>query len=397
MEPFFERLLQKLQNRYPVTARSLELRERLTPLLFCPHPIRLPDSLRTQAQDIVSAFFRLRNNDIWKTRLEKLTPTFPDPGNFSALMSFDFHVDEDGRLRLIEVNTNASMALMADLAHETHGLPNVFSVDFRKEIVETFHAEFAFAYPDGRKLKRIAIVDENPQEQRLFAEFVMYRELFEQAGLEAFIADVDPLGFENGHLLLEGKPIDLVYNRHTDFYLESHASKALRDAVKNQAACVSPHPHEYRLLADKERLLELSQAGALDALQLSDQDKEIILRTLIRTLDVQEFENPDELWVERKKWFFKTKRSFGGKAAYRGSSIGRTAFAHVISGPYVAQEYVPPGLIRLPSLQGEDEFKYDLRFFVYRDTIQLACARLYKGQMTNSSTPGGGIAVIEWE
>jgi hypothetical protein len=71
-------------------------------------------------------------------------------------------------------------------------------------------------------------------------------------------------------------------------------------------------------------------------------------------------------------------------------------FAQILAGDYLAQEYVPPSTLTIPVEEKPTEFKYDLRFYAYQDRIQLACARLYQGQMTNSHTPGGGIAAIEW-
>ena len=138
--------------------------------------------------------------------------------------------------------------------------------------------------------------------------------------------------------------------------------------------------------------MELSRPGAIEALALSSEEHATLAATLLRTLPIKDFTDHQQLWSERKKWFFKTEHSFGGKAAYRGSSIARPVFAQILAGPYLAQEYVPAPAVKV----GSEEFKYDLRFFVYRDRIQLACARLYKGQMTNSQTPGGGIAAIDW-
>src|SRR5690606_35694982 len=129
---------------------------------------------------------------------------------------------------------------------------------------------------------------------------------------------------------------------------------------------------------------ELSKPGALDRLALADEHREAIGRALIRTVDVQDFASADDLWAERKRWFFKTKQSFGGKAAYRGASISKSAFELVTTGPYLAQEYVPAPHCRPDG--ADQDFKYDLRFYVYRDRVQQICARLYRGQLTNVQT-----------
>jgi hypothetical protein len=234
-------------------------------------------------------------------------------------------------------------------------------------------------------VKNVAIIDEKPKEQRLYIEFEMYRELFEARGWTAVICDPSELRFENGALKHGEKKIDLIYNRHTDFYLETPALAAVRAAVEARAICLTPHPHEYRLLADKARLRDLSTASDVDP---------VIAQALIRTISAKSFTSMDELWAERKKWFFKPGQSFGGKAVYRGSSLSRATFnKQIVPGDYLAQEYIPA-----PEVTTEfGEFKYDLRFFVYEDKIQLGCGRLYQGQMTNSKTVGGGLAAIDWK
>ena len=42
----------------------------------------------------------------------------------------------------------------------------------------------------------------------------------------------------------------------------------------------------------------------------------------------------------------------------------------------------------------EQDFKVDLRNYVYRGAVQLVSARLYRGQTTNFRTPGGGFAAV---
>jgi hypothetical protein len=66
-------------------------------------------------------------------------------------------------------------------------------------------------------LRRIAIVDENPAEQFLAPEFTLFRELFEEHGIAAVVCDPSELSFDGEALRHAGQPVDLVYNRLTDF------------------------------------------------------------------------------------------------------------------------------------------------------------------------------------
>ena len=457
---FYKNLLAQIKFTYPTTAERISLHEKLSPNLVCPVLIPYPKRILEQADAIVKSFSKLRELKDRQSALETMDPAVTDPHHYSALMSYDFHLDAEGDLRLIEINTNASMALVADAVYRAHypdelptshpksgqnsAVTSYRGDDFRKVIFETFQSELELfresqnlrsdlpslataSQPIGgfsensrvqnlspiepvKPTTQVVIIDENPTVQRLFVEFEMYRELFEQHGWRVEIADPSALSFHDNHLWLGQLKIDLVYNRDTDFYLALPRSSALRAARDAGVVCVTPSAYEYRLLADKERLEELSRPGAIENLQLSVSEKSTISKALIRTRAVSEFTDPQELWAQRKSLFFKPRRSFGGKAVYRGSSTSRGTFQQILEGDYLAQEFVPPSTVQIPvettheksessALKSEtlfEEFKCDLRFYVYRDRIQLSCARLYQGQMTNSQTLGGGVAAIDW-
>ncbi len=61
------------------------------------------------------------------------------------------------------------------------------------------------------------------------------------------------------------------------------------------------------------------------------------------------------------------------------------------------QKYVPaspvPGIAPGDPLQN---WKFDLRFYVYRDEIQQIAARLYQGQVTNFASPLGGFTRVKF-
>jgi hypothetical protein len=69
-------------------------------------------------------------------------------------------------------------------------------------------------------------------------------------------------------------------------------------------------------------------------------------------------------------------------------------FETILAGDYIAQRLVPPSGRRLRVGGIPTDLKMDLRNFVYRGRIQLAAARLYRGQTTNFRTPGGGFAAV---
>ena len=112
-------------------------------------------------------------------------------------------------------------------------------------------------------LQSIAIVDQSPGRQYLYPEFVLFQRLFEAQGIASVIAAPEDLLHRDDALWCGGKPIDLVYNRLTDFYFERPESKMLRAAYLAGDVVVTPSPRVHALLANKENLTLLSDAKML--------------------------------------------------------------------------------------------------------------------------------------
>lgn len=434
----YDDFLARLAIEYPKTAKEFDVRALVIPTLISPTALRLPREWRNEAERLVSIFYNRMRGDTTTSagstltapaasRLEELRleePVLPKPRNASVLMSYDFHVDftpgasattADGSplgcLRLIEINTNASMSLLIDLMNGERGLEptedcvkpkslrcfgrrakEILMDDFAEELL-TAHGLPLTHIVDALQGKRVVLVDDEPEKQKLYIEFLLYKELFEKRGAECLVVDRRELEMRDGKLWARDfGPIDLVYNRSTDFYFEEEPSRALREAMMTEAAVITPNPYDYRVLADKNRLVDWSQENHLESIYgLSPDDAATIRRALLRTREVTKID-PEALWKERKGLIFKPRNAYGGKGVFRGSSISRGAFEGVLASDSLAQDFVPAPTTKIDGV----EFKYDLRFFAYRDVVHVACARLYQGQMTNATTPGGGVTSIVW-
>ena len=55
---------------------------------------------------------------------------------------------------------------------------------------------------------------------------------------------------------------------------------------------------------------------------------------------------------------------------------------------------VDPGEVRVDTLEGPRDMKFDVRAYAYRGEILLLGARVYQGQVTNLRSPGGGFSAI---
>ena len=323
-----------------------------------------------------------------------------DHGPAGAFMGYDFHIGTDGP-RLIEINTNAGGALLnmvlagaqrACCATGTGLRPSIPDHDFGAAVVGMFEEEWRLQRGHGRP-GRIAIVDDNPEDQYLYPEFILARALLERHGIAAVVADPAQLAHQHGKLVHGGKPVDLVYNRLVDFSLSNPRHAALRDAYVGGNVVLTPNPHVHARLADKRNLTVICDPVRLAAWGTAPSDIELLGAVVPKTILVTH-ENAGDLWAARRRLFFKPAAGYGSRAAYRGAKLTRTVWAEIIDGDYVAQEYAPPSR-RMVRIDGSDQpRKMDVRLYTYRGKILLAAARLYQGQTTNFRTEGGGFAPV---
>jgi len=323
-----------------------------------------------------------------------------DPRSPGACLGYDFHFGPDGP-RLIEINTNAGGGLLAlaliranlhccaPLRERLPGHSTPESIE--SALVDMFIQEWGATR--ATTLQRVAIVDAVPEQQFLHPEFVMFRELFRRHGIEAVIADPAALAVRGRRLEIDGQPIDLVYNRLTDFALAEPAHAALRQAYMDNLAVVTPHPRAHALYADKRNLAILTDRDRLRAFGIADTTIDVLQNGVAHTRLVDRA-LADSLWANRKTLFFKPASGYGSKAVYRGDKLTKRVWGEILAADYVAQALVPPAEQAVTHEEEEAMLKYDVRNFVYRGQVQLLAARLYRGQTTNFRTPGGGFAPV---
>lgn len=354
--------------------------------LISPYTVEVSKSVLVRAQSAVKAFFEMSRRPAYQAKIQRRTPIV---NNASVLMAYDFHSDEEGHLYLVEINTNASGYLLSSLMQAGHDL-SLFDSDSLSDLKSSFLEE------SNGSIKSIAIVDDEVLQQKMYPEFLMYQDLFRRWGWQSLITEASSL--KTGETVtVDGKPIDFIYNRSTDFFFESPNHKDLQKAWANHKAVVSPQPVEYELLADKQRLIDFSKPGWLETSGAHPAEIQAIRDVLIPTYEISDFKNVEEIWKTRRSLFFKPKNSFGGKSVYRGESVSKKVFERLMSEDIIIQKFVPAQ--RMPTTRADDplaNWKFDLRFFVYRDRIQQAVARVYQGQVTNFASPVGGFSQIKF-
>ncbi len=359
--------------------------KRLSPNLFSPFRLSLPRAQFDKVISIIQSFYRLRDAPEYQQFLRPLAQEkeIIDPGNKSVLMGFDFHIMDSGQIKLIEINTNASQMIFGYFHYRAQNL-ELPVLDFSlSEISKMVLAELSF---QGKKISqpKIAIVDEVPEQQKLYFEFQIFSELFKAQGWKTEILDIAQVN---------PKDFDFVYNRSTDFFLKDPQVKKLKQAFNQKSICLSPNPYEYLALADKQRLIDFSARDFFEQLNFNSGAKKLIQEAVPFSQELLP-ENKDQIWANRKKLFFKPKNSFGSKQTYRGESVRNRIFEEIFHSDFLAQEYCPAAELDFQAGPLKARLKYDLRFFVYDGRVQMVVARLYQGQVTNSQTPLGGLAPV---
>lgn len=367
------------------------------PHLFASVPVFVDASHLRQAYEVIDGVNSVVARVEYQNAVLASTPDIAaiDHGASGVLVGYDFHLSADG-VDLIEINSNAGGALLNTLLHraqraccaDQRGADEAAAL--QRMLGAMFQQEWRLARPGAAPPQRIAIVDDDPERQYLYSEFVLFKKLFEARGWEALIVDAGELQFDGRRLTHGGRPIDLVYNRLTDFYLEHPEHSQLRDAHRANAVVLTPHPRNHALYANKRNLVLLSDAAALQSFGVAQHEAAVLLRSIPVTRVVSRAEH-DRWWSERKQWFFKPASGFAGRGAYRGDKLTRRAFEDVMSGDYVAQRVVSPAERVAPS---GGALRWDLRVYVYQGAPLFEAARLYAGQTTNFRTPDGGFAPV---
>jgi hypothetical protein len=370
------------------------------PSLFSNAPVFVPARLLSEMAQVVGAVEAAANLVGYReAALRWASPlAHRDFGPAGALMGYDFHVTPGGA-KLIEINTNAGGAFLnAPLTRAQRVccasiLPSVStSRDFRSEIAEMFLNEWSRQRGGGRP-RRIAILDDAPQTQFLAPEFRLAQAMLQSQGIETLIGDPRDLVRKGNAVALAGLPIDLVYNRLVDFAFDDPDHAVLRDAYRDDVVVVTPNPHVYAVFADKRDLCLLHNQDQMAKWGLAKPHLDALAGATLPTVLVTA-NNADDLWRERRNWFFKPARGHASKAAYRGDKLTRRVWGEIIQADYIAQAYAAPALRNLDHEGELAELKMDIRLYSYNGEVLLTAARLYRGQTTNMRTPGGGFAPV---
>ncbi|RMH50305.1 MAG: hypothetical protein D6682_07280 [Zetaproteobacteria bacterium] len=341
--------------------------------------LALPRSAAERMLEAARLIFALKRNPVWLAHLEPMLPAAArvTPDQPSLLMGYDFHLTDDGP-RLIEINNNAG-----GLFQRGEWLPQPTWRVWHEPLEARLRAMFPPSW------RRLAIVDAAITEQPMYPEMAAYARLLEAEGRTVRLCTPEEIEGGAEGLFLHGMRIDAIYNRHTDFYLESPEMAAIRAAFTAGTVALNPHPRSYALIGDKGRLADIWLPGLLEE-ALPAAEVAAIRALVPPTLRMRD-RDPDWWWRRRKQWVFKPTARHGGKGVMRGGDISRARFARLDLDDMVAQQLVPPGRVEVDGVS----FKADFRLYMHGATPIALAGRIWRGAVTNFRHPGSGWAVVE--
>lgn len=296
----------------------------------------------------------------------------------SLLMGFDFHLTPDGP-KLIEINNNAGGLFDIQDGWIPQREHEEMQGDLRQRLLSMF----------PRSWQHIAIMDEDISTQYMLPEMQAYADLLRSDGRKVSLLNPADIKSDENFLYGDGHKIDAIYNRHTDFYLESKVLSHIRDAFLSNHVVLNPYPRSYALIGDKNRMVDWWRPGFFDDV-LGEGELASVQSVVPETHLLSEM-NIDTAWSSRKHWVFKPAARHGGKGVLMGKSISRTRFDAMDQTETVAQQLVPPSIITI----NDKSFKFDIRLYMCGQNLVAMAGRAWNGQITNFQEDGSGWTSIQ--
>jgi len=319
--------------------------------------------------------YRLKQNNHYITSLKNQLPVTANAmhDEASMLMGYDFHLTDKGP-RLIEINNNAGGLYIGDNRWMKQPVIEELSGTLAERVLKMF--------PDAWQY--IAIMDEDVANQYMYPEMQYYANLLRQDGRTVFLVSPEDIQLKDSGLYVEGQRLDAVYNRHTDFYIDTPELAHIRTALMAGQVSLNPHPRSYALLGDKSRMVDWWHQGLLD--DCLAKDDVALIRHIVPEIHLLSDCDREQLWKERKTWVFKPAARHGGKGVVLGKAMSRKRFESLDNASTVVQRYIPPSQI-----EHEDvSYKFDVRLYMHGETLIAVAGRLWRGQLTNFREDGSG-------
>ena len=179
------------------------------------------------------------------------------------------------------------------------------------------------------------------------AEFTAFREAFERAGLEAYVAEIRDMRYEDGSLMTaDGHRIDAVYRRAVTSDILAHRDEvqAFLRAARDRRVCLIG---DFCTQVVHDKVLFRILHDPYTAAFLAEEDNAFIADhvpyTAMLTGEMAEREDVRE---NREKWIIKPRDSYGAHGIYPGRLCSPDEWREQLDAhadkDYILQEFVTP-------------------------------------------------------
>ena len=263
--------------------------------------------------------------------------------------------EETGAFKFCEFNADGSSAMNenAELNRTYRNTLLCREMDerYRQDTFELFDSwvqTFLGIWRETGKeeLPAVAIVD-FLEKGSSAAEFTAFREAFERAGLEAYVAEIRDMRYEDGSLMTaDGHRIDAVYRRAVTSDILAHRDEvqAFLQAARDRRVCLIG---DFCTQVVHDKVLFRILHDPYTAAFLAEEDNAFIADhvpyTAMLTGEMAEREDVRE---NREKWIIKPRDSYGAHGIYPGRLCSPDEWREQLDAhadkDYILQEFVTP-------------------------------------------------------
>ena len=292
----------------------------------------------------------------FSTELEQMILRRPAYRTLLPVCRLDIFLNEEtGAFKFCEFNADGSSAMNenAELNRTYRNTLLCREMDerYRQDTFELFDSwvqTFLGIWRETGKeeLPAVAIVD-FLEKGSSAAEFTAFREAFERAGLEAYVAEIRDMRYEDGSLMTaDGHRIDAVYRRAVTSDILAHRDEvqAFLQAARDRRVCLIG---DFCTQVVHDKVLFRILHDPYTAAFLPEEDNAFIADhvpyTAMLTGEMAEREDVRE---NREKWIIKPRDSYGAHGIYPGRLCSPDEWREQLDAhadkDYILQEFVTP-------------------------------------------------------
>ena len=358
-----------------------------------------------EINNFIGLFDRVTTRVSWQKAATRSAPQIAQSSRSEICFftAWDFHISPEQGWQLIECNDNGSGFLFAaainHLYYKLSDLAQASAIEappgvdaFGEQLaamIEREAKDFFGAVPDGLFL--ILETTGMLRVGKFYQELILLRDLLRRRGWHSEIGSPDQLRWDGRDLFWNGRRVDFIINRCTDFFWDGDECSSLRAGYLNGRVYVAPNPFTYATRSDKRLFEWLSSSHSDRELGILPEERALLSAHVPETFLLQD-ENLSELAAKKTEFFFKPTHGFASHGILTSSQVGTARLRQLLkrNRPYVAQKSVAKPTLKVTRPGSDVTLWTDLRVWAYRGECFLLSGRASTQRDRIDLTPPGG-------